>query len=147
MEFFGDESDFSDIWPTLHKLQKQAQLSPSRLTLIMKEILEAFIFMHKKKILHNDIKADNVLIGQNRSVIIDFGKATMLDCPVIYNVALNADQCNIYNKKHRHLAHELRNVPNTKQSTKTDAYSIGYMMKHVGAAIPFPPIIRTGKNA
>ena len=111
----------------------------------MVDLLNAVLYMHNKNILHNDIKADNVMVGDKRTVLIDFGKATMIKFPLTYNIALNDDYRNLYNSKYRHLAHELRNVPATKQSPSTDGYSVGYMMKHVGAVIPYDPIIEIGR--
>ena len=49
------------------------------------------------------------------------------------------------NKFHRHLAYEIRNQPNTKQSRETDAYSVGYMLKHAAAVIPYSPIYELGR--
>ena len=44
--------------------------------------------MHKKGVLHNDIKNDNVIVTSHRNPItIDIGKATLKSCPAIYNVA------------------------------------------------------------
>ena len=62
--------------------------------------------------------------------LIDFGKTTHVTQPVMYNL----DEANrkIYNEKHRYLAHELRNIPHSKQSVATDIYSIGYLIKYVG---------------
>ena len=140
MEFLGDTSSANGGWPTLNQLQKQNMLKHVRLTYIMVDLLNAVLYMHNKNILHNDIKAD-VMVGDKRTVLIDFGKATMIKSPLTYNIALNDDYRNLYNSKYRHLAHELRNVPATKQSPSTDGYSVGYMMKHVGAVIPYDPII------
>ena len=67
-------------------------------------------------------------LERKRTVLVDFGKATMIECSFTYNVALNDECRNLYNDKHRHLAYELRNVPNTKQSPLTDGYSIGNMI-------------------
>ncbi len=41
--------------------------------------------MHSRQILYNDIKADNVVVA-NTAKIIDFGKATLISKPVVYNI-------------------------------------------------------------
>ena len=77
--------------------------------------------------------------------MIDFGKATLVKKPLVYNIDPNSDRSAKYNKVHRHLAYELRNFRNTKQSFNTDAFSIGYMFKHAAAVIPYSPIIELGR--
>ena len=89
--------------------------------------------LHDIGVLHNDIKANNVIIQNNMTItvkIIDFGKATLKSTPIVYK--LNKDQQEQYNRKHRYLAHELRNSTTTVQSELTDTYSIGYMFKYIG---------------
>ena len=98
----------------------------------------------KKNILHNDIKCDNVVIAEQVK-IIDFGKATIVSSPLIYNIRKGTDASDVYNKRHRHLAYELRNIPFSSQCFKTDIYSIGYMFKHCASIIQYTPIIQLGR--
>ncbi len=107
------------------------------------QLLDAFSFMHSKKILHNDIKADNVIITETVK-IIDFGKATMVTDPIIYRIQDTKEQ-EIYNKRHRHLAYELRNITGSKQSIATDTYSIGYMLKHTAGIIYCNTLVKLGR--
>ena len=53
--------------------------------------------------------------------------------PVVYN--LSEEQKLKYNKSHRHLAFELRNMPNCKQSPVTDLYSLGRVFKVIGYCV------------
>lgn len=108
------------------------------------EILKAIAFMHSKGILHNDIKSDNVIVS-NTVKVIDFGKATLISNPVVYNVAEGSQESVTYNTRHRHLAHELRNIPGSKQSILTDTYSIGFLLKHAGETIRHQPVIQLGR--
>ncbi|XP_064631656.1 uncharacterized protein LOC135489949 [Lineus longissimus] len=77
-------------------------------------IAEGIEFMHKKGILHNDLKENNVLLGVcHQEVgyfpkICDFGKATSVQNPKVYNIKQGTKKHGIYDK-YRHLAHELRN--------------------------------------
>ena len=53
-------------------------------------------FMHRCKILHNDLKENNVLIACSEKPvpkIIDFGKVTSVDHPKVYNI--RPSQCTI----------------------------------------------------
>ena len=105
---------------------------------LCKGIFDGFNFLHYKSILHNDIKADNIVIHNNVPKIIDFGKANIASHPLVYNVKPGTPEHETYEKWHRHLAYELRNIPGSSQSFKTDIYSIGYMLKHAGA-LTSPP--------
>ena len=100
---------------------------------VSKQIIQAINTLHKKfGILHNDLHASNIIIdyATNRSVVIDFGKATPIAYPITY--FLSTTQKHQYNKRHRHLAHELRNEYGAMQSVATDTYSVGYLLKRLG---------------
>ena len=102
--------------------------------------------MHSKYILHNDIKADNIIVCPClKPKIIDFGKATLKTEPVVYN--LSKEETEKYICYHRHLAYEFRNILPSKQSEKTDIYSIGYTMKHVTPlGLPFSNFVLLSKE-
>ena len=77
---------------------------------IARQVLEGISFLHQLTMLHNDIKADNViLLGELRIAvkIIDFGKSTLLSNPLKFS--LNYVEIMKYSKYHRHLTYELRN--------------------------------------
>lgn len=100
---------------------------------ISRQIITGVNLLHKRfRILHNDLHASNILIdiAANRCVIIDFGKATPVDHPVIYD--LTPSQRERYNKHHRHIAYEIRNERFTRQSVATDTYSVGFLIKRIG---------------
>ena len=147
MEFLGGTNGDSFLpYPTLASMIHKRNLNISILKHVCRSVLEAVIYIHKKGILHNDIKSDNVVVAQARVVLIDFGKATLIKCPVIYNISPNSKEQNKYNQDHRHLAYELRNVPQSKQTIFSDIYSVGYMFKHSAAALPYDPIIELGRQ-
>ena len=50
------------------------------------KVLEGAQFLHSEGILHNDTKADNIVVCEERVVLIDFGKAKMIECLVTYNI-------------------------------------------------------------
>lgn len=130
-------------YPTLAQLLRKG-VNVECLKGIFNSVFKAISFMHSKKILHNDIKSDNIVVAESVK-IIDFGKATMTMNPVTYNIIPGTKNNTIYNKRHRHLAHELRNIPGSKQSFATDTYSIGFMLKHAAAVIKFSPLIELGR--
>ena len=100
---------------------------------VSSQLIRAVQYMHTKCILHNDIKSDNILYNQasGQIKVIDFGKARLLSFPKTYHIA-NTEQQAFYNKWHRFLAYELRNVPGACQSIMTDTYSVGYFLKYLG---------------
>ena len=74
--------------------------------------LEGVIFIHKKGLLHKNLKSNNILLRSDgfvfTPVIVDMGKATLRRSPEVYK--LNEKQKESYNKKYPHLAFELRNI-------------------------------------
>ena len=84
-------------------------------------------YLHDKlKILHNDIKSNNVVldgcnISESEAVLVDFGKATYQICPKVYETPADTG-------KFRHLAPELGQTKG-KQTTKSDTYSLGFMIR------------------
>lgn len=101
---------------------------------ICRDLVNALHYMHGKHILHNDLHGKNILLRpvNNIPCIIDFGKATLAECPVIYNIQEGSKESKLYNKYHLHIAHELRSCPNTPQSFATDVYSLGYNFRNIG---------------
>ena len=145
MEFLGQvDGEIFSPHPTLAKMTSVRLLNHTNIRHIFIKILEGVQFLHSKGILHNDIKADNIVVCNERVVLIDFGKASMIKCPVTYNIR-KSDQVT-YNLYHRHLAYELRNKANSKQTKSTDIYSIGYLFKHVAAVLPYKPLIELGRH-
>eukprot|EP00112_Aurelia_sp_Birch-Aquarium-sp1_P023379 Seg6943.2 transcript_id=Seg6943.2/GoldUCD/mRNA.D3Y31 product="Casein kinase 1-like protein 13" protein_id=Seg6943.2/GoldUCD/D3Y31 len=112
----------------------ESQLSGQDWLKLSHAVAKAVSFIHGKNLLHNDIKEDNVLLkfagGEPIPILADFGKATHSSCPKQY--FLGKDDRKRYNEKHRHLAHELRNVDGAHQSHLSDVYSLGRIYKAIG---------------
>lgn len=131
---------------TIYKMMGANTLAAEDSTKICLQIVEGIGYLHQIMLLHNDIKCDNVIIEpvSKRPVLIDFGKATTINCPRTYS--LNAEEREKCNVHHRHLAHELRNVPGTKQSMMTDTYSVGYLVKYIGHNIAAKHLYTLGRK-
>lgn len=143
MELFIINDTSDGVALTLAK-KLRSGIMARQLKNICHTVLLAITYMHSKHILHNDIKADNVVIASTVK-IIDFGKATMAFNPVKYNILPGTAVNKKYNTNHRHLAHELRNTPGSVQSYATDTYSIGHMFKHAGASANYLPLVELGR--
>ncbi|XP_066915199.1 raf homolog serine/threonine-protein kinase-like [Clytia hemisphaerica] len=99
---------------------------------ICRKLVAGMTYLHDNGILHNDLHGRNIILRPDHSpCIVDFGKATLVTSPIIYNLTYGSKEQILYNKVHRHLAYELRNVPNSPQTPQTDVYSLGYNFESI----------------
>ena len=133
MEYISSNPNRLSCSKSLRSAVKSKILSIKTWYDICRELIDALKFMHSKSILHNDIHGDNILLRYNNSpCMIDFGKSTLSSSPLIYDIIPGSKEHKYYNTHHLHLAHELRNIPNSPQTFSTDIYSLGYLFKIVG---------------
>ena len=144
MEYFRvPRNNLMETCPTFSQ-RLRAGIKAHELKFICSGIIDGIAYMHSKHLLHNDIKSDNIIIA-DAVKIIDFGKTTLVSRPLVYNVVPGSKEHKKYNSVHRHLAHELRNIPGSSQTIATDTYSVGHMFKHAAATINFEPLIKLGR--
>lgn len=97
------------------------------------DLVRAIHHLHVKQLLHNDLHTQNVLLRECRYVkIIDFGKVSLIENPVVYSIKPGTPTHTKYNNVHKHLAYELRNKPGTPVTPQTDIYSLGYIFNKIG---------------
>ena len=62
------------------RLQKVGALDPGEVRKILREVADALAFAHKRKVVHRDIKPDNILLDADsgRAMVTDFGIARAL---------------------------------------------------------------------
>ena len=65
--------------PTLFATLRKGPLSAPRALGIARQLLEALAHAHAHGVLHRDIKPENVMLAGDRSVLIDFGLASVQD--------------------------------------------------------------------
>ena len=75
--------------------------------------------------MHNDLHSRNILQKYKYVKIIDFGKETLIDDPVVYKIRKGSVKHKRYNTYQCHLAHELRNIPGSSVTCHSDIYSLG----------------------
>lgn len=99
-------------------------------------LCRALHHMHRLNILHNDIHPGNILVRNTKyAKLIDFGKASLASDPVLYSIKPGTPRHEKYNRLHLHLGFELRNVPGSYTSFKSDIYSMGYCMRKISELV------------
>ena len=130
MEFIGD---CNGLVKTVYSARTKNELPQEAWNNICFQLTEAVKYMHYKRILHNDLKSNNVLLKFSNQtyypVVVDMGKATLRSNPEVNK--LTESQEERYNKKHTHLAFELRNRYGATTSFETDVYSLGVIFNFV----------------
>lgn len=100
------------------------------------DLVRALKELHNRGILHNDLHPGNILIRELKYVkLIDFGKSTLIEDPVTYKIKPGSEKHKRYNTYHRHLAHELRNVPGSVTTCSSDIYSLGYNFEKISSHV------------
>ena len=67
MEYAG--TDLSEI------LKKQYKLPLEKIRMYARQILQAMLYLHEKRIMHRDLKPQNILLEGDEIKICDFGFA------------------------------------------------------------------------
>ena len=68
------------------KTQATKRIEEPALKNIVKQIFDAFDYLHKKNIAHRDVKMENILIDDRQNVkIIDFGFSVKLEKGEVLN--------------------------------------------------------------
>lgn len=107
-------------------------------------IISAVHYLHEKKILHNDIKGDNIVIDKQnsdvRSVLVDLGKACYIHEGRRYS--LSSAEKRRYVSNHPQIAPEVRDG-HSKQSKESDIYSVGRIIDIVNRHKLAIPVLNT----
>lgn len=105
---------------------------------IMFELCQALQHLHMKRLLHRDIKSDNILLTTLHTgfhpMLIDFGKSIEVSEAVFKTKCLKAHEQDEYRKKYRHIAPEI--ILGQPPSFASDIFSFGIVMADISANIP-----------
>lgn len=92
--------------------------------------------LHINGVLHNDLHMRNILLRNREHLkVIDFGKATLISDPVVYQIKVGSEKQKKYNHIYRHLAYELRNISGSGVSIQSDIFTVGYNIDRIGSKI------------
>ena len=133
MSFHAVSGIAINVHRALYKTPTEMTFDPLDWVNCLKDIVEALDFIHNKGYLHNDIKLDNIVLGDGVNgricaYLIDFNKACLISCGKSYN--LSETDIKFYKQNHPQIAPDLRDGL-VRQSTASDVYSIGRVIKTV----------------
>ena len=149
-QFYGSDS-FKAV--TLHSIVNEdttLKISGSEHSLhIVAQLCDGLHYLHSKKILHTDIKNDNIVIVCNSGslsffspVLIDFGKACLIS--EAHKKSLSKEERSKYRKQHFHIAPEI--VEGTHPpSVKSDVYSVGVVVASIYGYCKYKPLKEVAK--
>ena len=142
MELICSGSDYFNANTTAN-LRKSSKITCLEWIIIPYQLAIAVKYMHLKNFLHNDIKANSVLLklkeGNWIPKLTNMDSATLKSEPEVYRSS--ATQTEKYNKKYPHLAYELLNVFGAKASFASDVYSLGYIFNYLPIKIFYQILI------
>ena len=100
---------------------------------VINQVIEALHHIHDKGFLHNDLKANNVVLEKREAgynaVVIDFGKSKKIDAPKKRKNLSKAEQ-NVYQQSYPHIAPGI--VSGTgDQATASDVHSLPQMVNFI----------------
>ena len=128
LKFFGHRDSSVTIY---RAACKKKFLSNDQWKLVVKHVGEALQHVHTKGYLHNDLKANNVVLEDKsrhfNPVIIDFGKSTKIDAPMKKKSMTKAEQ-KLYQQSLPHIAPEIVNGTRT-QTIASDVYSFAKLVQ------------------
>ena len=119
-------------------VRKKAELGKPSWLAILRDIIDGLGHIHKRGILHNDLKANNVVLEKRKEewnpVIIDFGKARMISDPKP-PMSLSENKQREYRMKYPHIAPEIVRGEGA-QSVLSDIFSLGKIALEVLDILP-----------
>ena len=129
LQFHGDKEKSL----TTYRAVCKKKLTPDEWKGAINRVTEALHHIHGKGFLHNDLKANNVVLEKREdgynAVIIDFGKSSKIDEPKKRKKLSRADQ-KAFSQSYPHIAPEI--VSGTRsQTVASDVYSLAQMIQVV----------------
>ena len=92
-------------------------------------------------LLHKALHMQNIIIrDKSHPKAIDLCQACLISDPIIYKTKSGFTKQAKYNKIHKLLVSELRNIPGSVILMETDLYTLGFIMNNVTSRINTQPL-------
>ena len=136
------------LFSVLYENLQLTSFSPQQCSDVLVGLCSGVQYVHTSGFLHNDLKLDNVVLGNSLSgnlkpYIIDFGKACLITKGRTYS--LSDAEISMYKKEHPQVAPDLRDGL-VKQTISSDIFSLGRIMKRCNSVMiqssELSPLIR-----
>ena len=113
------------------------------------DVVKGVITMHSKGLLHNDLKANNILLEEEnhrwRAVIIDFGLCSTMAEPIYLQSTQSEKEARRQKKDVMlHIAPEII-LNDERASEATDIYAVGRLLLRIGRLIENDDLITQGE--
>ena len=123
---------------TLHMAIKKRKLEKSEWLDITKGLSEGLSHVHKRQILHNDLKSNNVVVEKRNDtwnpVIIYFGKARFISDPKP-RMSLTASSQKCYKNRYPHIVPEIA-AGSERQCIQSHIFSLGRIVLSILDLLP-----------
>lgn len=141
MQFHGDRENYKSV--TIHRALSSGMISDRVAWLdIIRKFASALVHVHNIGFLHNDSKANNVLLdivdGAFNPVIIDFGNSIPMGSAKGSKV-MSQEKQKKYMEDFPHIAPEII-TGKSGQSCKSDIYSFGKVVKSIFCKANLGPV-------
>lgn len=148
-QFYGSESFKPVTLRGVIKEEAEVSIESSENWLhILTQLCDCLSYIHRKDIIHNDIKNDNIVIVCNSKgcfspILIDFGKA----CPLTQakKKILTEEEKAMYYREHCHIAPEVIEGSHS-QSILSDMYSFGVVTASIYKYTKYRPFKVLARN-
>ncbi len=145
--FYGNNQRNTTLFAMLNSANNEFGLGKFDGLSIILQLSKALKYLHDHKVLHNDIKTDNVMITKDalhfKPILIDFGKAcSFTDAK---SKQLSKESKIVYRTRHAHIAPEIVDAI-SKQSAASDIYALGRGILKVGEFCKCDDTIQLSKS-
>ena len=126
---------------TLEEYVHKEKVSPEKLIIMMRDLVDSLVAVHELGVLHRDISPTNLMVQENGDIkLIDFGAAVVEE-----RRAAGKDQTVVFNRK---FAPVEQYDQNGRQGPWTDVYALSATMYYlISGELPQEAMVRKAKDS